>query len=77
MDQELKEIRNKIMSYEKKIVDLIEERIMLGNEVAEIKYNYIKDSIDLSNKAQIYDSINRFIFSHLFFFRSIYRNYFV
>ena len=57
MDNELKEIRSEISNYENKLIDLITERISLGEKVAKIKYKYIKEFVDNADKSSIYDVI--------------------
>lgn len=57
MDNELKEIRSQISNYENKLIDLITERISLGEKVAEIKYKYLKEFVDNADKSSIYDVI--------------------
>jgi len=50
MDElKLTEVRDKLKSIEDKFFDLIEERINLGIEVAEIKYPMIKNLLDEEN----------------------------
>jgi chorismate mutase len=50
MDEiKLTEVRDKLKSIENKFFDLIEERINLGIEVAEIKYPMIKELLDKEN----------------------------
>lgn len=57
MELELKEIRKEISSYENKLIDLINERVSLGEKVAEIKYKYLKEIIDNSDEKTNYNTI--------------------
>lgn len=53
MDEiKLTEVRDKLKSIENKFFDLIEERINLGIEVAEIKYPMIKELLNQENKME-------------------------
>lgn len=53
MDDELKIIREKIADYETKLINLINDRINLGIDVANIKYKYLENTIDFSSRNNI------------------------
>ena len=53
MEDELKIVRDKLNEFESKILGLIEERINLGNDVANIKYKYVSNSINLNDNEEI------------------------
>ena len=53
MDNELKIIREKIADYESKLINLINDRISLGIDVANIKYKYIDITTDYNNRDDI------------------------
>jgi chorismate mutase len=53
MDNELKFIRKKIADYETKLINLINDRINLGIDVANIKYKYLENTIDFSSRNNI------------------------
>lgn len=53
MDNELKIIRKKIADYETKLINLINDRINLGIDVANIKYKYLENTIDFSSRNNI------------------------
>ena len=58
MDNELKEIRKEISSYEEKLLELITKRISLGEKVAEIKFKYLeKKNINMNDKEILHESI--------------------
>lgn len=59
MDNSLNNIRMQIASYEDKLINLINERINLGIEVSKIKYEYLKNDlqVDFTNNDNIYNAI--------------------
>ena len=57
MEDELKIIRDKLSLFESKIISLINERINLGNDVANIKFKYLSNSISFNNDTEILEYI--------------------
>lgn len=57
MEEELKRVRDELCLFENKLINLIDERINLGNEVAIIKYKYLCNELNFSSDSEIYNYI--------------------